>query len=136
MSVALLSDHTYNRVIKTLNHLTFHAEHLTIDQDTLRNFSFLHSCKGKNGLEHALKYARAQNYRSYKQAYFETENVEYSKLVYTECAPYANFWQLLKSLECIQYQLATSNTMLDKVTALVRSHCINTTADYNSATWG
>lgn len=136
MSVVLLSDSTYNRVIKTLNHLTFHAEHKTIEQDSLRNFSFLHNCKGKNGLEHAIKYARAQNYRSYKKAYCEHENVEYKKLVNTSCQPYANFWQLFKTLECIQYQLDKSNGMLDKVIKLVLRHCIETTPQYQSASWG
>jgi len=138
MSVMLISDTVYNRVLVSLRHLTFDSEHTTIEQDRLRNFTFLHGCKNKTGLEHAIKCARAQNYRKYRNKYRELkEDIQYSELKERyNTVVYTNNWQLLKSLEFINFQLEVNNPLLETLINLVMRHCIETTPQYYKAKWG
>ena len=140
MSVMLLCDTTYNRVINTLNLITYHTQ-ATHHQDTLRRYTQQRSSKGNTGFALAILFSRAHNWRSYKIRYYDSEMLPYEKLVYThgnDDGTYENIWALLKSLECIQYQIETEkgDHLLVEIIDMVKKHAIALVPEYENAAWG
>lgn len=121
MSVICLNDEVYSRVLESIDSFTYHPYFLPHSDDCEKTIIAL----------------RSLVYKSYAIRYSEITRMDEFKPV--SCEP-ANIYQLLKTLQCIRYQIEVDEDSreikaLDGWIQSIMQGIIGQAPEYEAATW-
>lgn len=126
MSVFIVDDATYIKIAGTLDHHKRYGHAAHNIQHALRDVD----------VKTFVQILRFANYVSFEKPYQESAAVP--PIRFSTQIP-MNHYQLLKSLNCIQYQIEVKHQAedtIERVISAVQYEIISTLPQYNAANWG
>lgn len=125
MSVFVVDNATYNKIAGTLDHHKRYGQ-----------ASYIHHAVRDVDVKAFVQILRVANYASFEKRYREPSAV--LPIQFTTQTP-MNQFQLLKSLDCIRYQIEVKHQAedtLEQIISGVQREIISNLPQYNAANWG